>query len=112
MTNLDEYRKILNLKQTELRTLLTKSQNHTSAIDAALVQHARLHSAKMAEPDTDSYADLILDDLTDTQWRTVPHKSEHSIAWIIWHITRIEDVTMNILVVGVQQVLHIQDWAT
>jgi hypothetical protein len=35
---------------------------------------------------------------------------DHSIAWIIWHLARIEDITMNLLVAGRPQILYQDDW--
>lgn len=34
----------------------------------------------------------------------------HSIAWNLWHLTRIEDVTMDLLVAGTQQVFERGGW--
>lgn len=48
--------------------------------------------------------------LTDEQVRRVPRAGEPSIAWIIWHIARIEDVAMNLLVVGSAQVINQENW--
>ncbi len=35
---------------------------------------------------------------------------EHSIVWILWHLARIEDVTMNMLVAGSKQVFDRGKW--
>jgi hypothetical protein len=40
----------------------------------------------------------------------MPANAEHSIAWVMWHIARIEDVAMNILVAGEEQVLLRDGW--
>jgi hypothetical protein len=32
------------------------------------------------------------------------------VAWLIWHIARIEDVTMNVLVAGRAQIMHRDNW--
>ena len=42
--------------------------------------------------------------------RIIPGKYDHSIAWVVWHMTRIEDATMNLLVAGIPQVLLGEDW--
>jgi len=42
----------------------------------------------------------------------VPRNCAHSIAWIIWHIARIEDVTMNLLVAGTPQIFQRDNWRT
>ncbi|MBT4311329.1 MAG: DinB family protein, partial [Anaerolineae bacterium] len=37
-------------------------------------------------------------------------KQERSIVWCIWHIARIEDVTMNLLVANTEQILEEGQW--
>lgn len=42
--------------------------------------------------------------------RRIPPNCEHSVAWCIWHLARIEDATMNVLVASGPQILHREDW--
>ena len=49
--------------------------------------------------------------LTDTQVRAILSGGEHSIAWILFHLARVEDITMNILVAGTEQLFTKDDWA-
>ncbi|WP_245546954.1 DinB family protein [Evansella cellulosilytica] len=51
-----------------------------------------------------------LDDNTFRQYPVPNHDTSNSIAWHLWHITRVEDMTMNILVLNEQQVLHTSNW--
>lgn len=46
--------------------------------------------------------------LTEKAFRSIPPKGEHSIAWILFHIARIEDITMNMLVADTAQ-LYVKD---
>ena len=78
------------------------------AIDLFLSLHAMVHSSKVAKSGLWSYEDELLDDLTEEQIRTVV--GEHSIAWIILHLARIEDITMNMLVAGTDQLFRSGDW--
>ena len=103
-------RKLLNKQQTELRQVMMAFDQHERAIQLFLRQHAMLHSAKMAQSDSWSFEDEILNDMTETQIRRIPKNCEHSVAWCLWHIARIEDVTMNLLVAGNPQVLHKEKW--
>jgi hypothetical protein len=48
--------------------------------------------------------------MTEERIRRVPRNCEHSVAWIIWHIARCEDITMNLLVAGSLQVLNQEGW--
>jgi hypothetical protein len=107
---MESYRKSLNKRQTELRSLLSSSDQHEQAIALFLSQHAMLHSAKVAQTETWSFEDAVLKDMTEEQIRRIPRNCDHSVAWIIWHIARCEDITMNLLVAGSPQVLHQGRW--
>ena len=107
---MESYRKLLNKQQTEFRRALLSFSQHDRAIQLFLGQHAMLHSAEMAQSGSWSFEDEILDDMTEEQIRRIPHKFEHSVAWLFWNIARIEDVTMNILVAGTPQLLHRDNW--
>ena len=110
MDSAESHRKICLKQQTELRRLMTSSSQHQQALRLFLHQHALLHSQKMTPTEPWSFEDEVLDDLTDAQIRQVPPGSEHSVAWLIWHIARCEDITMNLLVEGTSQVLHQDGW--
>ena len=103
-------RRFLNEQQSELKKLLLDENQFQNAKELFLRHHAMLHSARMAKRDLWSYPDEIFGDLLETQVRLIPPKSEHSIAWLIWHITRIEDITMNLLVAGSSQVFQRDGW--
>ncbi len=105
-------KKELNKQQTELRRVMLESGQHEKVIELFLHQHALLHSAKMADDGPWSYEDAILDDMTEGQLRRIPQNREHSILWCIWHIARIEDVTMNLLVANTEQIFEEEKWLT
>ncbi len=48
--------------------------------------------------------------MTEEQIRRIPSKEDHSVAWLLWHMARIEDVAMNILVAGGPQIMNQADW--
>jgi hypothetical protein len=58
-----------------------------------------------------SFDDELWQGLTEQAFRAIPLKGEHSIAWMLFHITRIEDITMNLLVAGTPQLYLKDDWA-
>jgi RimJ/RimL family protein N-acetyltransferase len=103
---MEHYRKLCLKRQTELRRVMMRSGQYDEAIQLFLSQHAMLHSAKVAGTGPWSFEDAILDDMTEERIRRVPCNCEHSVAWIIWHIARCEDITMNLLVAGSPQVLN------
>lgn len=101
--------KTLNKQQTELRRVI-EGGDHKEAIRLFLRQHAMLHSAQMADAGLWSYQDEILDGMDEAQIRRIPQNEEHSVLWCIWHIARIEDVTMNLLVANTNEVFEEEQW--
>lgn len=95
-----------NQRQKILRRLLTSGGDHPAAIRLFLQQHAAVHTAQLAGDGGWSFADEVWQDLRDEQARCIPPNGEHSIAWLIWHLARIEDVTMNVLLAGQAQVFQ------
>jgi len=69
-----------------------------------------LHSAELSQAGLYSFEDETLTGLTIEQMRIIPKNLDHSIAWVLWHMTRIEDATMNLLVAGSPQVLLQEGW--
>jgi len=108
-------RKICLQQQTLLRELMEDESRFQGAIELFMIQHACLHAAKvsLAEPDFHriwSYEDSILAGVSEEQFRQLPYRQEHSIAWCIWHIARIEDVAMNLLVADSSQIFILDSW--
>jgi hypothetical protein len=110
MNNVETQRKFLLKQQTQLRQIMERFDQHDEAIKLFLNQHAMLHSAKVAQTELWSFEDAVLNDMTEAQFRRIPRNCEHSVAWLIWHIARCEDITMNLLVAGSSQVLNQGGW--
>ena len=107
---IETYRKLCLKQQTELRKKLLNEDSYDEAMELFMTQHAMLHSARMAQSGSWSLADYVFSEISEERIRRIPHCSEHSIAWNIWHIARIEDVTMNMLVAGSPQILNQDQW--
>jgi len=112
MSDIETNRKTLNQHVIHLRKIMTGGKQFDEAIALFLRVHAQLHSAQVSQSGEWSFEDAILDDLPEVQFRRIPQNEEHSIAWAIWHIARIEDTAMNLLVAGTAQVLYQEDWLT
>jgi hypothetical protein len=97
-------------QQQHFRRLLLHSDRHTEAIHAFLEQHAMLHTASLVPGSRWSFQDEISADLTDEQLRQIPSGRLHSIAWLLWHIARTEDVTINVLLANADQLLYADHW--
>lgn len=103
-------REFWNQQEQALQRALARPAEHPEAIDLFLSQHAMVHSAAMSQSGCWSFEDEIWDGLTEEAARYIPPRGEHSIAWIFWHLARIEDVTMNLLVAGSPQLLVKDHW--
>jgi hypothetical protein len=107
---MDPHRKLWNDNHQKLNRLLAKGDRE-AAIPLFLDQHAMVHSAKALKSKLWSFEDELLDDLGEPEMRQIPPGGEHSIAWILFHLSRIEDITMNLLVAGTAQLFTGDDWA-
>jgi hypothetical protein len=61
-------------------------------------------------PLTESYLEGFWQVVSHDQMRQRPHTRLNSIAWVLWHITRVEDAGMNRFVMQQPQVLDSADW--
>ena len=73
------------------------------ARDLFLEQHGAVHSADVGGNKA-SGAERALGGLTDDQMRMRPREDLNSIAWIMWHIARTEDILVNLSLAGRPQV--------
>jgi hypothetical protein len=61
-------------------------------------------------PLTESYLEGFWQVVSHDQMRQRPHPRLNSIAWVLWHIARVEDAGMNRFVMQQPQVLDSADW--
>ncbi|HVM71899.1 MAG TPA: DinB family protein [Anaerolineales bacterium] len=107
---MDPHRKFWNQQQQLLRQSLARLDDLPKTIELFMCQHAMLHSADISRMGLWSFEDEVLEGLSEQQIRLVPAGAEHSIAWVVWHMTRIEDTTMNLLAAGSPQILTQEGW--
>jgi hypothetical protein len=69
-----------------------------------LIQHAAVHSAAVAGNKA-SAAERALGGVTDEQMRMRPRDDLNSLAWLVWHIARAEDIMVNVVLSGRAQVM-------
>ena len=74
------------------------------ARDLFLDQHAVMHSAAVGGNKMSS-AERTFAGLTDAQMRVRPREDLNSVAWLMWHIARAEDILVNVVVAGGAQVI-------
>src|SRR5215470_13259143 len=73
------------------------------ARDLFLDQHAVVHTAAVGGNKM-SAAERTLGGLTDDQMRVRPREDLNSLAWIMFHIARAEDIFLNPVLAGRDQV--------
>jgi hypothetical protein len=71
--------------------------------DLFLEQHAAMHSAAVGGNKM-SAAERTFTGLTDEQMRVRPREDLNSLAWLMWHIARAEDIIVDVVVAGRAQV--------
>src|SRR2546425_13356148 len=73
------------------------------AKDLLLEEHNRVRSAAVGG-DKMSGAERAWGGLTDEQMRVRPREDLNSLAWLMWHIARAEDIFVNVAFAGRPQV--------
>ena len=73
------------------------------ARDLFLGQHAAVHSAAVGGNKA-SAAERTFGGMTDEQMRVRPREDLNSLAWLMWHIARAEDIIVNPVLAGRAQV--------
>lgn len=70
-------------------------------LDFFLLRYEQLHRQVVSE---------LLEGLDERAVRGRPHPGVNTIAWLVWHMARIEDVGVNRFVVDRRQVLDDEGW--
>lgn len=73
------------------------------ARDLFLDQHSAMHSVAVAGNKA-SAAERAFAGLSDEQMRVRPREDLNSLAWLMWHIARAEDIMVNAVLAGRSQV--------
>ncbi len=107
---MDNKRKTWNEGQKTLRHALLTADAHHLAVSCFLAQHACLHVAEVSQSGAFSFEDEVLAGLSDADLRFMPAGGQHSILWVLWHLTRIEDMVMTVLIADVPQLFHQAGW--
>jgi DinB superfamily len=70
--------------------------------DLFLAQHSAMHTVAVGGNKA-SAAERVLNGLTEDQMRLRPREDLNSIAWILWHVARAEDIILNPVLTGRDQ---------
>lgn len=100
----------LNAQLVLIRKVFQEKQPFDQIKSLILEVHAHLHAKAMSGSVEWSYQDEVLASVPVDWMRIKPEGEDHSIAWLLWHLTRCEDITMNLLVAETAQVLFSGGW--
>ena len=98
-----------NPRQAQLKGLISNTEKFTEAMELCLYLHGIVHTAEISNNCQDSYYDELMSGLTKEAFTVMPTIKDVTVVWNLWHITRIEDLTANILIQEKEQVLN-EDW--
>jgi hypothetical protein len=79
-------------------------------LDYLLDQHAHSHATALTNASEPMLSDQVLTGLSDDQLRLRPAPGLNSLAWLLWHIARSEDVMVGVLLTDRGQVLDEGGW--
>lgn len=92
----------------ELNGMIRKAAELERSKALFLEIHAKLHLPSVSNTGKNE-VDNLLCDLDRNEYAIMPTSKDETIAWVLWHIARVEDLTMNILVARQEQVFD-QGW--
>lgn len=102
--------KIWNSNLKCLREIFTRKDKIEESKSLFLMLHSMVHSSDMSGINEKTFEDELWEGLDESKFKTSTNEKGRTIAYGIWHSTRIEDITMNILVDGGIQVLNSGNW--
>jgi len=97
----------LGEQHNELGRFIRKKDRHEDSVLAFLALHEKLHLSKMSNGEPNEI-DTLLNDMSPQEYHIMPTAKDETIAWSLWHITRIEDLTMSILIACSAQLFDYQ----
>jgi len=95
----------LSEKHKELNSIIRQSNKIEQTKELFLEIHARLHLSEISCTRPNE-VDSLISDLTGNEYFIMPTSKDETIAWVLWHIARIEDITMGILVADGEQLFN------
>jgi len=94
----------------ELRKIILKPDKIQESKSLALSLHSMVHLSIMSGVDKKTFEGELWEGLDENTFRTSQNQKGRTIAYGIWHCTRIEDITMNLLVAGDKQIFNRENW--
>lgn len=95
----------LSEQHKELSCIIRKEAETERAKGLLLDIHAKLNCSVVSNT-AENEVDHLLCGLDRDEYAIMPTSKDETIAWVLWHIARIEDLTMNLLVAREDQVFN------
>lgn len=95
-----------NPLQAKLKEIIRKKDRFDEMQQLLYEMHSIVHSSVVYGKPEPTYMDEVWSELESDVFCTMPTDKDDTVAWNIWHITRIEDLTSNYLVKGQSEVLN------
>lgn len=92
----------------ELNAVIRKKDKLAEAKKLFFDLHAKLHLSCVSDTEQNE-VDNLLNDLLPYEYGIMPTSKDETIAWVLWHIARIEDLTMGVLVAEDEQLFN-SEW--
>jgi hypothetical protein len=100
-----------NAQQKAIRAALKYREEFEAAINLVLQQHAWAHQGVVSGAEVSTFADQLWGGLDEDTFRKIPPGGEHSIAWCLYHLARIEDTILSVAMAEVPMLLDEDVWA-
>lgn len=94
----------------KLREIILKPDRIEESKNLSLSLHSMVHSSIMSGIDKKTFEDELWEELDENTIKTSKNEKGRTIAYGIWHSSRIEDITMNLLVAGDKQIFNRENW--
>lgn len=110
---MEQERKGWNERHKALTGLLGQVEQHEEAVALFCCQHALVHDSLAGEEGKPTFADLVLAGTSEEELRHIPldfKETGNPVVWHLWHIARIEDITLSMLIAGEEQLLTQDGW--
>ena len=99
-----------NNELKRLREIILKEEKIEESKALAIKIHCLVHEKAMSGIDVITYEDELWNDINDHKFRETQNNKGRTVAYGMWHTTRIEDITMNLLVEDSEQVINKDNW--
>ncbi len=101
--------KEFNIHLKDLKSIIKKEANFSKVKKLLFELHSMVHSSKVYTSNKETLEDFIWNNMDLNSVRTSADKNGRTALYSFWHCTRIEDITMNLLVKNRPQVFN-ENW--